>query len=61
MHKRDVLGVLVAATGLLFAGSGPTLPVAVGLLAAAAYLLAAPRLAGPRRGVDGPGGRRGRT
>ncbi len=61
MHKRDALGVLVAITGLLLVGSGPTLPVAVVLLAAGGYLLAAPRLAEPQQRVDRPGGRQGRT
>ncbi|AQL42801.1 hypothetical protein BV210_08795 [Halorientalis sp. IM1011] len=61
MHKRDALGVLVAATGLLFVGAGPTLPVAVALFVAGAYLLAAPRFSGAGRRVDRSGGRRGRT
>ena len=61
MSKRDVLGVLVAVTGLLFVDAGPTLPVALGLLAAGAYLLAVPRLGGASGGVGRPGGRQGRT
>ncbi|RXK50437.1 hypothetical protein [Halorientalis pallida] len=61
MHKRDVLGVLVAVTGVLFVDAGPTLPVALLLFAAGAYLLAVPRFAGPRGRVDRPGGRQGRT
>jgi uncharacterized membrane protein len=59
MCKRDALGVLVAVTGLLFVDTGPTLPVAVGLLAAGVYLLAAPRVARPRH-VDHHGGRQER-
>jgi uncharacterized membrane protein len=61
MHKRDALGVLVAVTGLLLVDAGPTLPVAVVLFAAGAYLLAAPRFSRSRRRVDRPGGRQGRT
>jgi hypothetical protein len=52
MDKRDALGVFVAVTGLSPVDSGPTLPVAVVLLVAGAYLLAAPRVAGPRQRVD---------